>query len=59
MLLEILGGCVPLGSPNLSLTKMLFSTPVFRPTIISVSNIHDRGHKRDVHVYIGVNHLRI
>ena len=24
--------------------------------LVSVSKIHDRGHKRDVHFYIGVNH---
>ena len=27
--------------------------------LVSVSNIHDRGHKRDVHVNIGVNHVII
>ena len=26
---------------------------------VSVSNIHVRGHKRNVHVYIGVNHVII
>ena len=36
VLLEILGGTVPSGSPNLDPIldhKMLFSTPVFRPGI--------------------------
>ena len=27
--------------------------------LVSVSNIHDRGHKHDVYVYIGVNHVII
>ena len=27
--------------------------------LVSVSNIHDRGHKCDVHVYKGVNHVII
>ena len=44
----MLGGWLPPGSPNLSLTKMLFSTPIFRP-----------GLGRYVRVNIGVNHIMI
>ena len=29
---------------------MLFSSPIL--DLVSVSNIHDSGHKRDVHLYM-------
>ena len=39
----------------LSLNKMIFSTPIFRPGL-GLYNIDVKGPKRDVPVYIGVNH---
>ena len=48
---------MPPGSPDLSLTKMLFLHPIL--DLVSVSNIRDRGRKLNVHVYIDANHVII
>ena len=48
---------MPPGSPNLKpdWTKCYFLHTFL--DLVSASDIHGRGHKRDVHVYRGVNHL--
>ena len=48
---------MPPGSPNLKPdgTKCYFLHPFL--DLVSASDIHGRGHKRDVYVYRGVNHL--